>query len=140
VLLIDSKMGLGSFSQVLDFTGEIKGKTTGTFPRNISRITVRVLGQSQTMAQYGRTETGEILGAFGTIALIVDDVIVHQYSLNRFSDCQLMVPQGRGQTVEVFVLPTVSCRVAVLDEGHRWVAVRVLDPENLPELSASQIN
>lgn len=140
VLLIDAKLNEGVFSQVLDFTSSVKGKTSGTLPRNISRVVLRVLGEVKNLPLYGVTETGEKVGGYGTVALIVDDVIIHQYSLNRFSDVQLTVPQGRGQTVEVFVSPLVACRVAVLDEGHRWVAVRLTDPENLPEMTASQIN
>lgn len=140
VVMVSSKENLGQFSQVLDFRTSLAGKQSGTFPARISRVVLRVLGTAPNIPIYGVTETGDKVGAFGTIALIVDDVIVHQYSLNRFQDTQLLVPQGLFQTVEVFVSPTASCQVAILDEGDRWGFYQVTDPENLPAISANQLN
>jgi hypothetical protein len=139
-VLISEKGGVGQFAQVLDFTQTLEGKSSGTLPRNISRVVLRYGEISGSTAIYGQTQTGDKLGAFGTVALILDDVIVHQYSLNRFQDCQVLIPYSVAQTVEVFVSVTASCKVAILDEGDRWTWVKVSDPENLPEISVSQLN
>jgi hypothetical protein len=138
--MISTKVDVGVFAQVLDFTQSVAGKTSGTLPPNISRVVVRYGEVSPNLASYGITETGEKLGGYGTIALVINDVIIAQYSLNRFSDTQVLVPHGLGQTVELFISPLVACRVAVLDEGDRWGFYRVSDPENLPEVNASQLN
>jgi hypothetical protein len=137
--MISSKESLGQFAQVLDFRSDLSGKASGTLPARISRVVLRVLNPNPNTPIYGTTETGEKVGAFGTIALVVDDVIVHQYSLNRFQDTQLLIPQGLFQTVEVFVSPVAACQVAILDEGDRWGFYQVTDPENLPEISSAQL-
>lgn len=139
-VLLSIKSDPPSFTQVLDFTGTLVGKTSGTLPRNISRVVLRYGEISSSTALYGATETGDKVGAFGTVALILDDVIVNQYSLNRFQDTVIIIPYSVAQTVEVFVSPTASCKVAVLDEGDRWVWSKISDPENLPEISTSILN
>jgi hypothetical protein len=139
-ILVSEKGGSGQFAQVLDFTQSLEGKSSGTLPRNISRVVLRYGEISGSTAIYGKTQTGDKLGAFGTVALILDDVIVHQYSLNRFQDCQILIPYSVAQTVEVFISVTASCKVAILDEGDRWTWVKVSDPDNLPEISTSQLN
>jgi hypothetical protein len=140
VVMISSKENIGQFAQVLDFRTSLAGKTSGTLPARISRVVLRVLSPAPNTPTYGITETGDKVGAFGTAALVINDVIVHQYSLNRFQDTQLLIPQGLFQTVEVFVSPVVSCQVAILDEGDRWGFYQVTDPENLPEVSSTQLN
>lgn len=140
MVMISTKVNVGIFAQVLDFTQSVKGKTSGTLPPNISRVVVRYGEVSSSLPSYGITETGEKLGGYGTIAVVINDVIISQYSLNRFSDTQVLVPHGLGQTVELFVSPLVACRVAILDEGDRWEFYRVSDPENLPEVSSTQLN
>lgn len=139
-ILISTKDGPGQFAQTLDFSGTVVGRSSGTLPRNISRVVLRYGEISSSTAIYGTTETGEMVGAFGTVALILDDVIVSQYSLNRFQDTVILIPYSVAQTVEVFVSPTASCKVAVLDEGDRWVWAKVSDPENLPEISTNNLN
>jgi hypothetical protein len=139
VLLMSTKENGGQYAQVLDFTQSVKGKTSGTLPSRISRVVVRVVSVTGSLALYGVTETGEKVGGFGTVALVLNDVIVHQYSLNRFQDTQIVVPHGLDQTVEVFVSPLVACQVAVLDEGDRWGVFQVVDPENLPEVQSNQL-
>lgn len=140
VVIISAKANNGQFAQTLNFQQSLQGKQSGTLPRNISRVTVRIGNVSPNLPLYGTTETGEKLGGYGTVALIINDVIVHQYSLNRFSDVQMDVPYGVDQTVEVFVSPIVPCSATILDEGDRWMAARVIDPENLPEVSAQLLN
>lgn len=140
VILLSKKVGPGEFAQTLDFTSSVAGKTSGTLPVGISRVVLRYGDISPSTAMYGATEVGDKVGGFGTVALVLDDVIVHQYSLNRFQDTQLLIPYSVSQTVEVFVSPLASCKVAILDEGDRWIWSRVSDPENLPEVSSSLLN
>lgn len=139
-ILVSGKFDPPSFGQTLDFTQSLVGKSSGTLPRNISRVVLRYGEISSSTALYGATETGDKVGAFGTVALILDDVIVSRYSLNRFQDTVILIPYSVAQTVEVFVSPTASCKVAVLDEGDRWVWSKVSDPENLPEINTSNLN
>ncbi len=139
-MIISAKANQGEFAQTLSFQQSLQGKTSGTLPRNISRVTIRIGNVSPNLPLYGTTETGEKVGGYGTVALVIDDVLLHQYSLNRFSDTQLDIPYGVNQTVEVYVSPIVTCSATILDEGDRWMAVRVIDPENLPEVSANLLN
>lgn len=139
-ILVSERGGVGVYAQVLDFTQSQLGKTSGTLPANISRVVLRYGEISSSTALYGSNETGEKIGAFGTVALVLNDLIISQYSLNRFQDLQIIIPYHVGQTVEVFVSPTAPCKVAILDEGDRWKWVKVSDPQNLPEISVNQLN
>lgn len=139
-VLISENGGVGTFGQTLDFTQSLAGQTSGALPDNISRVVLRYGFISPSTAIYGTNETGEKIGAFGTVALVLNDVIISQYSLNRFQDLQILIPYHVGQSVEVFVSPTAACKVSVLDEGDRWKWVKVSDPENLPEVTVNQLN
>lgn len=139
-ILVSESEGVGVFAQTLDFAESLVGRQSGTLPRNISRVVLRYGDISGSTPVYGATEVGDKVGAFGTVALILNDVIVHQYSLNRFESCQILIPYSVNQTVELFVSPIASCKVSILDEGDRWKWVRVANPEQLPEISSSLLN
>lgn len=139
-ILVSEKVGQGVFAQTLDFTSVLVGRSSGTLPRNISRVVLRYGQISGSTPVYGATENGDKVGGFGTVALILNDVIVHQYSLNRFQDTQICIPYSVDQTVELFVSPIATCVVSVLDEGDRWRWFKVSDPESLPEIDVNSLN
>ena len=140
VVVVSAKVGGTPFTQVLDFMSSVDAQSTGDFPENISRVVIRVITPPADVSIYGKTETGEKIGAFGTVALMLNDVPVQQYTLNRFEAVQLVIPQGLDQLVQVLVKPQGFCRVAILDELDRWQVFRVEDPENLPPIQANLLN
>lgn len=137
VVLIRDKSAQSLFSQVINFAGSISGQYSSVLPVGIASVSVSLSALEGRADTWGSTATGEKLGKYGKVSLVLDGTPIQDYMLVQQPNITLNIPFNRGGVYSVLVVPAVECIATITEIGERYRFVSVTNSANLPTIDAS---